>query len=91
MEKNKEKENDSGLKMKYFVLNPYSSDKVHREASIYAIIKYAESIKNTDKKRANDLFIWILDIINESTRKNIFHINLNKNTTTNLSLEEKED
>lgn len=49
----------NGLKLKYFVLNPFSSDKAFAVASQEAIIVFAESIKETNPQLAEDLIGWI--------------------------------
>lgn len=49
----------NGLKLKYFVLNPFSSDKSFAEASQEAILRFAEIIKETNPQLAEDLIGWV--------------------------------
>ena len=46
------------LKLKYFVLNPTSSDEAFAKASRAAMRAFAASIAETDKDLANDLRNW---------------------------------
>jgi len=48
----------SGLKMKYFVLNPTSSDKAHAEASKEGMRAYATTIERSDPERSKEVRAW---------------------------------
>lgn len=49
----------TGLLLKYFVLNPFSSDEDFANASQEAILKFAEVIKETNPELAEDLIGWV--------------------------------
>jgi len=49
------------LKMKYFVLSPFSKDPEHKRASIAAVEAYARYIRRSNSDLADDLFIWIYE------------------------------
>ena len=51
-----------GLELKYFVLNPNSSDTHHAVASIEAILSYASKIREANPCLAYDLEVWISKI-----------------------------
>ena len=51
----------TGLKMKYFVLNPYKKN-AYGEASRDALRAYVKSILRSNSKLAEDLLAWLLDI-----------------------------
>ena len=46
------------IKLKYFVINPASSDKEYAATSRAAMREFAKSIAKTDKELANDLRDW---------------------------------
>jgi len=50
-----------GLKMKYFVLNPFKNNAYGR-ASRIALIVYAKSIRQENKELAKDLTKWVEEI-----------------------------
>lgn len=47
------------LTLKYFVLNPFSSDEDYAYASKEAILKFSECIKEKNPQMAEDLEGWI--------------------------------
>lgn len=49
----------NGLKLKYFVLNPFSSDKNFAFASKLAVIEFAKAIQATNPELAIDLMNWL--------------------------------
>lgn len=50
---------DTGMKMKYFVLSPGSSDKEHRAASYNAMIAYCSALRIAGKKKtADEIEVW---------------------------------
>lgn len=55
----------TGLHLKYFVLNPTSSDAAFASASRAAMVTFAEVIRNTNKELALDLEKWV-DLVNDS-------------------------
>jgi len=59
---------NTGLMMKYFVLNPNKHDE-YGEASRKAIVAYADSIKTTNSLLAHDLQQWIGQILLEKESK----------------------
>ena len=61
----------TGLKMKYFVLNPHKKD-AFGSASRRAILEYARVIRKKNKNLAEELESWILDInIKRIGKKNL--------------------
>jgi hypothetical protein len=52
----------NGLQMKYFVLNPTSSNKEFAEASRIAIYKFADEIVESNLTLAMNLRMWIDEI-----------------------------
>jgi len=51
-----------GLLLKYFVLNPTSSDPAFRKASIEALREFAYTIYDSNEKLADDIWSWIEDL-----------------------------
>ena len=54
-----------GLDLKYFVLKP-KGDNEYAEASRAAMLAYADSIKKTNPKLANDLVDWVYNEMPQS-------------------------
>lgn len=54
-----------GLKLKYFVINPSSSDENFAAASRAALLAFANEIADTDKELANDLRNWVNPAVHE--------------------------
>ena len=52
------KQNDVGLEMKYFVLNP-TKENAYGHASQIAILSYAEAIESSNPLLAKELRTWI--------------------------------
>lgn len=50
------------LKLKYFVLNPESSNGQFALASRKAMLEFANTIEITDPDLANDLRYWVFDL-----------------------------
>lgn len=48
-----------GLQLKYFVLNPSSSDDAYADASREAMLTFAKYIKGTNPKLSEDLSQWV--------------------------------
>ena len=48
-----------GLKMKYFVLNPTSSDQEYAKASCEGMLAFAKAIKTSNANLAKDLERWV--------------------------------
>lgn len=48
-----------GLQLKYFVLNPTSSDVYYAEASRQAMLAFANQITWSNKKLADDIRTWV--------------------------------
>lgn len=60
----------TGLKMKYFVLNPHKNN-AYGEASRDALRAYAKTILHKNHKLAKDLLAWLVDIEEVIQRKKI--------------------
>lgn len=52
----------TGIHLKYFVLNPYSSDKEFAKASRMAMITFSNYISETNAELATDLLVWVNSI-----------------------------
>jgi len=59
----------NGLRMKYFVLNPTSSDHHHAAASRKAMLAYAKAIQHHDYDLAVDIERWVLASQREQREK----------------------
>lgn len=58
-----------GLKCKYFVLNPSSSDDVHAQASRSAILQYAHYMADVNPVLSEELCQWIEHLDLEDNRE----------------------
>jgi hypothetical protein len=52
-----------GLKMKYFVLNPCSSNGIRAQASRLAMLAYADAVRSDDQQLAVELEDWVDDTL----------------------------
>ena len=52
----------AGVQLKYFVLNPASSNREHANASREAMLRYSISIRPTNPELADDLAAWIINL-----------------------------
>jgi len=56
------KNENLGLTLKYFVLNPTSSDPAFRKASRDALRAFASTIMDSNEALADDLYTWLEDL-----------------------------